>query len=58
MSVRPSMESFPEENTIVDRSALCGPRSHSERPMGSEVRGAGLTPTDRFSGGESGPHCT
>ena len=31
------------------------PGSHSEKPVGSEFQRAGLTPTDRFSHGESGP---
>ena len=48
---------------IGDRSAWCGPSSHSERPVESEVCHAGLTPTDRFfhaepDAGESGLHCT
>ena len=41
-----------------DRSAWRGPSSHSERPVESEARHIGPTPTDRFSHGESGPHCT
>ena len=34
------------------------PSPHSEKPVGSEVPQAGPTPTDRFSCGESGLHCT
>ena len=34
------------------------PSPHLEKPVGSEVRQAGPTPTDRFFCGESGPHCT
>ena len=43
---------------IGNRSAWRGPSSHSERPVGTEVQPTGPTPIDRFSRGESGPHCT
>ena len=43
---------------IGDPSAWHGPSSHSERPVESEVQHTRPTPTDRFSRGESGLHCT
>ena len=44
--------------TIEDPSGWCRPSSHLERPVESEVRYTGSTPTDRFACGESGLHCT
>ena len=41
---------------IGDCSAWHGPGSHSEKPVGSKVQHTG--PTDRFSRGEWGLHCT
>ena len=42
---------FQKKNQLVftgDRSAWHGPSSHSERPVESEVRHTGPTPTDVF----------
>ena len=47
-----------ETNLIGDRSAWHGPKSHSKMPVESKVWHTGPMPTDRFSHGESGLHCT
>ena len=49
---------FFKLKAIGDRSAWHGPRSHSEKPVGTGVLHTGPTPMDRFSCGESGLHCT
>ena len=41
-----------------DHSVRRGPSSYSERPVESELRHTGPTPTGRFSLGKSGLHCT
>ena len=43
---------------IGDHSVWCGPSSHLERPVESEVRHTGPTPMDRLSNGDSGLHYT